>query len=434
MNQQLLVKDQKQKIKQLKNIVEFAKENSPVYREKYQTYQISDNFEKIFSDLPLLTRDEYYRGMKPPTYPLLAEKLENAYIFTSGGTTGDVKLTAWNAEFIENWVDECYRSLLTVGLDSSDVVLNLFFPGIWATHHLINKSLEKANCQIIPLGGKVSINLIIDYLINFEVTALIGVPSFIVRLVEHLGTLDKNRSRKIKIKKVFHAGEFLSKNQTNFIINQLDCEINPFIYSSTDTGTIGIKCSFCKTNQYHIVDSIYLELLDKNGKFIFLDTEPGEIIVSSLVNKKVPCIRYRVGDKGYLNIHKCDCGNSAPLFTLMGRVDDEIKIAGYLIDPALIQNELEKYRGVSRNFQLIVEENENKVDLTVKTESISIMTKEEIVQLSTKISQGIVASYDILGVLVSQGYCRAPILQIVPPGSIARNPRTGKIKLVRDMR
>jgi phenylacetate-coenzyme A ligase PaaK-like adenylate-forming protein len=434
MLQQPLVKDQEQKIKQLTDIIRYAKENSLVYQKKYKQYQISDNILNSFTDLPLLTRDEYYHGMKPPTFSLLAERLENSYIFTSGGTTGDVKLTVWSEEFTKNWVEECYRSLITVGLESSDVVLNLFFPGIWATHHLINKALEKANCQILPLGGKVSLDILADYLIEFKVTVLIGVPSFIIRLTEYIGTLEEDKRNKIKIKKIYHAGEFLSQNQEKFILNQLDCEINPFIYSSTDTGTIGLKCPYCKTNQYHIASTIFLELIDDNFNLVYSDDKPGEIIVSSLVNKKAPCIRYRVGDRGILNNYSCKCGNPAPLFTLIGRADDEVKIAGYLIDPALIQNELGKYKDLSKNFQLIVEENENKVDLTVKCETISNIAQEDILHLSTTISKGIVDSYDILGVLVSQEYCREPIVQIVPPGSISRNPRTGKIKLVRDMR
>ncbi|MHA2249223.1 MAG: phenylacetate--CoA ligase family protein [Candidatus Kariarchaeaceae archaeon] len=427
-----LLQNQNQKLDKLKHIVLTANEQSQLYKEKYADFDFSLDFERKFPLLPLLEREDYYKGMKPP-FPLLSAGISNSYIFTSGGTSGDVKLTAWGPKFVENWIDECYRSLKSVGLRENDVVINLFFPGIWATHTLINKALEKANVRIIPLGGKLSLELLVEYIIRFKVTVLIGVPSFIVRLTEHiesLGAFDKDR---INIKKVFHAGEFLSSNQATYIKDKLDCKISPFIYSSTDTGTIGMKCPHSATNQYHIADSMYLEVLDSDTGDLVPDGEPGEFVVTSLVNEKAPGIRYRVGDKGTINEETCPCGNQAPLFTLLGRADDEVKVAGYLVSPTIIEKGLEKIPEISRNIQLIVEEEGQKTKLTIALE-----TKPSITgipeDLSAKISSSVIDGYDILGVLIKQGYCLPLEIQILQPGTIPRNPRTGKIKRVRNLR
>ncbi|MHA2364817.1 MAG: phenylacetate--CoA ligase family protein [Candidatus Hodarchaeales archaeon] len=360
-----LKENQLDKTLKLRHIVLNAKDKSPLYREKYHEYDLSQNFEITFKKLPLLSRMDYYQGMKPQKFSLLTNGIKNSYIFTSGGTTGDVKLTAWDQEFEDNWTSECFNSLSAVGLRSNDVVINLFFPGIWATHHLINKSLEKAGSRIIPLGGKASLELLVSYIKKFQVTALIGVPSFIVRLTEFFDSLPLSERSGINIKKIFHAGEFLSLNQAEFIKERLNCQINPFLYSSTDTGTIGMKCEHAETNQYHLADSMYLELFDvETGTPVQTET-PGEFVVTSLVNEKAPCIRYRVGDMGIIDKNVCQCGNKSPLFTLIGRADDEVKVAGYLISPEIVQQGLEKFSELSRNFQLIVEEEGQKAKLTM---------------------------------------------------------------------
>lgn len=434
---QTLIENQQEKHDLLQQISRNAQKKSLLYQKKYQEYDLSKNFTIEFQNLPLLSREEYYQGMKSPDFSLLTTGLSHSYIFTSGGTTGEVKLTAWDhsdQNYLQNWVDECYRSLVAVGLQEQEVVINLFFPGIWATHHLINKALEKAKSRIIPLGGKLSLDLLVEYIVTFQVTTLIGVPSFIVRLTEHIGSLSQELKSKINLKRIFHAGEFLSPNQAEFIQNQLNCHVNPFIYSSTDTGTIGMKCPHCGTNQYHIADSIYLETLDlETGEPVSAGTI-GEFIVTSLVNQKAPCIRYRVGDMGIITDSPCPCGNSAPLFTLTGRADDEVKVAGYLISPEIVQKGLELFPELSRNFQIVVEEEAQKAKITINCETVPTVEKELIEDLPEKASKSLIDSYDILEVLIKQGYCFPPTIKLFNPGEIPRNPRTGKIKRVRDLR
>ncbi|MFW9994163.1 MAG: phenylacetate--CoA ligase family protein [Candidatus Odinarchaeota archaeon] len=429
----MLERDQRYKQKQLQKIVLYAVSKSPLYREKYKFRDLSSDFEDKFRQLPLLEREDYYKGMKSPSFTLPVNSLQNSFIFTSGGTTGDVKLTAWSPEFVENWVDECYRSLVAVGLEAGDTVINLFFPGIWATHTLINKSLEKANCRIIPLGGKLSLELLVAYIKRFKVTALIGVPSFIVRLTEYIDTMPESERSGVQIKKIFHAGEFLSESQADFIRERLDCDISPFLYSSTDTGTIGMKCEYSGTNQYHLADTMYLETLDLDtGEPVSAEIS-GEFVVTSLVNEKAPCIRYRVGDMGIIHDTQCKCGNKAPLFTLVGRADDEVKVAGYLVSPAIIQQGLENFPEISRNFQLIVQEVGKKAKLTVACETVPSVSSVPP-DLTGRIADSLVKNYDILGVLINQGYCLPLDIEILKSGEIPRNPRTGKIKRVIDRR
>ncbi len=421
----VLMIDQGRKREKLASLIDVAFSRSPFYREKYKA--VANNG---IDELTTLKRDEYYKAMESQPFPLMVGEPENGYYFTSGGTTGKVKLTFWNNGYVEKWVDQCFLSLRSTGLEAGDRVANLFFPGIWATHSLINRSLERVGCTILPIGGDLENEKIIDFMIDFNINTLIGVPSFIVGITEYIESLPDGKKEQIHIHKIFYAGEFLSQTQYNYLksVYHITGEtgvINPFIYSSTDTGAIGIKCPFCEKDQYHIADSIFLE---QNGS--------GDLVISSLINSATPTIRYEVGDRAIFNERECPCGNKAPLFTLLGRTDSEFKIAGYLVNPETIGKALSKTEEISRNFQIIVSESEHKVKLTINCEinNYEEFSESGINSLKMGISRDIINSSDVIRKVVALKYALEPEIQIGRIGFIPRNNDTGKISILKDLR
>ncbi len=420
-----LMIDQERKREILEGVIDIAFSSSPFYMEKYRAIA-----NKGIDALVTLKRDEYYKAMESQPFSLMVGEPENGYFFTSGGTTGNVKLTFWNIGYVEKWVDQCFLSLRSTGLEAGDRVANLFFPGIWATHSLINRSLERAGCTILPIGGDLENGKIIDFIIDFNINTLIGVPSFIVGITEYIESLPDGKKEQIHINKIFYAGEFLSLTQSDYLkfayqITDKTGVINPFIYSSTDTGAIGIKCPFCEKDQYHIADSVFLE---QNGS--------GDLVVSSLINSVTPTIRYEVGDRIIFNEGECPCGNKAPLFTLLGRTGSEFKIAGYLVDPEAIGQALSKTEEISRNFQIIVSESEYKVKLTINCEisNYEEFSESGIDSLKMGISRNIINSSDVIRKVVALKYALEPEIQIGRTGFIPRNNDTGKISILKDLR
>ena len=95
-------------------------------------------------------------------------------------------------------------------------------------------------------------------------------------------------------------------------------------YGTSETGNIAIQC---ECGNYHINPLMaYVETVDENGRET---EEEGDILITTLLDKRTPLFRYRVGDKGILRKGRCQCGLSSQYLTnITGRVEDYVVIDG----------------------------------------------------------------------------------------------------------
>jgi phenylacetate-CoA ligase len=95
-------------------------------------------------------------------------------------------------------------------------------------------------------------------------------------------------------------------------------------YGCEEVGLIACECE--QHNGLHLnVDHVIVEFLREDGS----DADPGEeadIVVTDLVNRGMPLIRYRVGDMGVPSDRTCACGRGLPLMErIIGRQADFLK-------------------------------------------------------------------------------------------------------------
>jgi phenylacetate-CoA ligase len=98
-------------------------------------------------------------------------------------------------------------------------------------------------------------------------------------------------------------------------------------YNVTDMGRIGFECE--RRSGHHLeIDLTALRIIDPDGRELG-PGEPGEIVVSSLRNRAMMLLNYRLGDRGALDAEPCDCGRSLPLLhRLDGRNSDMLTLSG----------------------------------------------------------------------------------------------------------
>jgi len=97
-------------------------------------------------------------------------------------------------------------------------------------------------------------------------------------------------------------------------------------YGARELGIVSSECAFHQ-GLHLAVDSLCVEVL-ANGRRA-APGQPGEIVVTDLLNYGMPLIRYRLGDVGVLADRRCDCGRGLPLMDMVsGRITD------FLITPA----------------------------------------------------------------------------------------------------
>ena len=84
--------------------------------------------------------------------------------------------------------------------------------------------------------------------------------------------------------------------------------------------------------------------LHVNTACVLLESEGGSLLVTDLVNRAMPLIRYEIGDRGTLDIEPCPCGDPRPvLATVDGRLNDVFMLPSERRVPGVVAD-LRAYR------------------------------------------------------------------------------------------
>ena len=100
-------------------------------------------------------------------------------------------------------------------------------------------------------------------------------------------------------------------------------------YDAYGASEINFTASQCdvRGGMHYIPMSHYIEILDENDEEKNI-SEPGSMVVTSLVHRAMPIIRYKVGDCAALSNELCSCGRTYPLIReILGRDIEVIKTA-----------------------------------------------------------------------------------------------------------
>jgi phenylacetate-CoA ligase len=96
------------------------------------------------------------------------------------------------------------------------------------------------------------------------------------------------------------------------------------VYGTSETKEIAWEC---EAGSRHInADVVYVEILDEQGAVVPTGAD-GEIVVTLLVNRAMPLVRYRTGDRGSMLPSRCSCGRGSPLLgVISGRDSDTLEL------------------------------------------------------------------------------------------------------------
>lgn len=76
----------------------------------------------------------------------------------------------------------------------------------------------------------------------------------------------------------------------------------------------------CPLGRLHQNENVIVEILDPTGDADWSGRdEPGEVVLTSLVNRAQPFVRYRTGDLARKELSTCGCGDPRPVLVLTGR-------------------------------------------------------------------------------------------------------------------
>jgi len=294
----------------LRDIVRFATENTPFYRERYST--LGTAFSGDVTRLPILHKtdvvtclpDLLVRGADPQLtkightggstgkplafyyddtkHELMRAGMMRSYMF-SGWQPGQKILNFWGAR----------QDTVAGGVFGGDAISDFIAAEKTLPAHTITESQLHAWARIIQ---------------RYRPVLLQGYASILAALACYVN--DQQLAMPASLRGVYSTAEVLDAGQRQVIADAFGCPVFNQ-YGSREIPNIACECRH--GNMHVFTDMVWLESLD------------GQLLVTSLTNRLMPMIRYAIGDSGRLQEGDCRCGSPFPLMEMdMCRQNDLI--------------------------------------------------------------------------------------------------------------
>jgi len=351
-------KFQEQKLQEL---LSYLKLHSPFYRNMFSKHKTDTGKIRSIEDLqniPVTTKDDL-QGYNADF--LCVDKTKIVDYITTSGTLGDPVTFALTDHDLDRLAYNEAISFFCSGGTTSDIyqlmttIDRRFMAGL--AYFL---GVRKMGAGIVRVGNGIP-ELQWDTIKRISPTAIIVVPSFILRIIEYAeqNNIDYKGS---SIKKAVCIGEPLRNN--DFSLNTLGKMIKEkwdiklySTYASTEMATAFPECDEGIGGHHH-PELIIVEFLNDQNKPAGVG-EPGEITITTLGVEGMPLLRFKTGDICYHYNEPCKCGRQTlRIGPILGRSKQMIKLKGTTLYPPALYDVLGSFEHV-KNY--IVEVFTNKI-------------------------------------------------------------------------
>ena len=323
----------------LKETLQYLSHNSTFYSELFRENDIDIDAINTLEDLqkiPVTTKDQLQQrtqdficvdSRKIIDYNTTSGTLGDPVTFVA--TENDLERLAYNESISlscsDAIPDDIFQLMVTID--------RRFMAGI--AYYL---GLRKMGAGMVRVGPG-NPQLQFDSINRINPTAIITVPSFLVKLIEYAeaNEIDINST---SVKKAVCIGEPIRNN--DFSLNTLGQKIvdkwNIQLYStyaSTEMAAAFNDCKYGKGGHHH-PEMIIVEFLDENDEPVAED-QPGEVVITTLGVEGMPLLRFKTGDICYHFSEPCECGrNTIRLGPVIGRKKQMIKYKGTTLYPSAL--------------------------------------------------------------------------------------------------
>ena len=430
----LPIEEKPSQLDRLSELVDHARSRSPFYKRHFKDVPRIVSLED-FQKAPFLEKHHVLENTPPDSADLLTSKVQRGIYFASGGSTGQPKYVFYDQHEYDHTCRMLAFSMEAAGLGEKDTIANLFVAGnLWSSWLSVEKAIAYTKAISVPVGSGLPLENITGYLEDFKVTAIIGLPSFLVKLAEYVKA-DPGKY-KLCVKRIFYGGEYVGLEMVKFFKSVFPgVDVRSAGYATADAGVLGFQCPHCVKGQHHLFAySQFIEFVEQDTLAPAKPGAIGELVVTGLTKKHMPIIRYRVGDLGRWIQKTCPCGRKEPLFEILGRCDDRIHVGGAHLFVNDIQEALGKVPDLTFNFQAVIGKKGHRDTLAIRAEVKDPAALARAGELGDLLWKEISRHCEDLHESVRMKWLDKPVIEVLKPGSIERIQRTGKIRKVVDKR
>ncbi|MFW5487790.1 MAG: DVU_1553 family AMP-dependent CoA ligase [Desulfovibrio sp.] len=348
--------------------------------------------------------------------------IERVVTLTTSGSTGPAKRVWFTRDDLDSTLDFFAKGMLTMVEPGQRVAALLPDDTPEGVGALLKTALKEiwVECRCIwpPSPDHLGVDIAEG---RFDCVA--GLPAHILALAESFPGRDR-------VKTVLLCSEYIARSLRSRIETAWGC--TTFMhYGSTETGLGGgVECAaHCGCHMREA--DLLLEIIDPESGEILGDGECGEIVITTLVRKGMPLIRYRTGDMGSLERGLCACGGKTiRLSNLHGRLNTPLLATGERLWLADLDEAMYGLLGLGSYSAELRPGNPESLYITVQGDFSEILDPQI---LQTRLEQAVLTIPGLASAVESGGLVLDFYLEGADPQVPHGFSHTGK-RAVRDMR
>ncbi len=331
--------------------IEYLFERSRFYRDKleragFATHGAVGGLEAI-EGVPLTEKDEL-RASRTPEEPigahLTARAHEIARIYSTSGTTGTPSFIPLTAADLDIWVRTSARSYAASGIERGERLVSTYNAGPFVAGAALGAFDRLGLCHI-PVGSGATERLMtaVDLL---KPTVVVLTPSYAL----HLAEWARERGMDLpgsSVKRVLVAGE--PGGGEPAMRAKLEAAWGATVTEAMGIGDISVslwgECEQKQGMHFSGRGFVHIELIDAETGAAkpIADGAEGELVLTHLVNRSAPLLRFRTRDHVLIGVGKCACGRTSPRVRCIGRTDDMLIVRGVNLFPSAVREVVNEF-------------------------------------------------------------------------------------------
>jgi len=327
--------------KRLAELLAYLQTHSTYYQKLFNQNRIDTGEIKQIEDLVKIPPTEKEHLQQHNTDFLCVANNKIIEFTATSGTVGSPVTIALTENDLKRLAYNEYSSFVCANGNSEDIYqLMLTLDRQFMAGMAYYSGIRKLGAGVVRVGPGVP-SLQWETIERLKATAIIAVPSFIVKLIQYAEDhhIDINQS---SVTKAICIGENIRNEdlQLNILGKRISDKWNIQLfstYASTEMQTAFTECEAGQGGHLN-PELIIVELLNEDGNPV-PDGHPGEVTITTLGVEGMPLLRYKTGDICKAFQEPCTCGrNTVRLSPVIGRKKQMIKYKGTtLFAPALFE-------------------------------------------------------------------------------------------------
>ncbi len=299
------------------------------------------------AELPFTEKDELRRSRsadEPIGTHRTAASDEIVRIYSTSGTTGTPSYIPLTASDLEAWVRTSARSYAASGVARGERLVSTYNAGPFVAGAALDAFARLGLCHVpVGTGNTERLMAAVDLL---QPSAVALTPSYALHLAEWAlkRGLDLPGAG---VKRLMVAGEPGGGEAT--MRAKLEAAWGASVTEAMGIGDISVslwgECEAKAGMHFSGRGYVHFELIDpaSGAPVEIRDGAEGELVLTHLVNRSAPLLRFRTRDHVRLGVGRCACGRTAPRVRCVGRTDDMLIVRGVNLFPSAVREVVNQF-------------------------------------------------------------------------------------------